>query len=780
MESRLLRYVRKIDILAPEIKLNIGGESSAKTLLGGWLTILYGAAVVSLVGYIMKNYFRTDNPMAMSHTYTQSSVNEFDLAASSYLPVLIAYHDESRASVIPFAETSKFFSVLAFRRKMNAANSFEDSRLSTVECSQLSKAQARLFDYLQASPSTQQRFSTAICTLPDQPIPLRGQFLDDEYQSFVIEVKPCLEGSSCASVEEVSKITIQLINPVSSFNQSRQKNPQELSSVSNVQYFLNPDANQHYLYEFKKNVVMDYLGLLPTWQETSSFFDLHQSKYQSSYRKNSQTSCTAADPAACQSYLSIEYRSSRVMTTISRRYKSIVEAFGEMGGVNEVLYILFALAYFRYNNSVREERIMNKVFGFFNEIEHKERKQTHPVMGQKTTDKVASKTCGQQIAEFFRNCFGPWIVCRCKRKDFDEVYKEEVMDCAKRNIASHMDVFNIIREMNNLKVICNFIFKSHHIKLVPFLEFNIFRRKLIEKREITTKHKDILLNKARILNLQGSGPVEDEELPQENLLIENSAKLFSYEQALTDLERKVLRDSRHSGQMGIEELLNCFFYRTLLETDEFLQKKTQEAECAFKTEYNIADLNRDKSNSQSEKESAEKESEQSAIENLTGSPQTKANQTQDTSNKLPSPVARRTTLKNMLGMGMSFLRTSPMKKQTILKPIQIDSPMSLPKTKSTGETGTNFRLDASLKMPQPKRLDHSECPSPKEQPSLPESKSKALNRSEKEARCEKNEARNNSNDLGSLVNSVTDYQPQPMGKKLGGFLKKLHYQPKRY
>lgn len=77
------------------------------------------------------------------------------------------------------------------------------------------------------------------------------------------------------------------------------------------------------------------------------------------------------------------------------------------------------------------------------------------------------------------------------------------------------------------------------------------------------------------------GQVRHQVETASKFLVENSAKLVSYEHALDNLERKVSKDQLSPGQGSLEDQIDKFFFETLHTTDEYLQKKTLLAEIAF-------------------------------------------------------------------------------------------------------------------------------------------------------------------------------------------------------
>ncbi len=588
MKRQFSDLFRKLDILAPEIKFNIGGESGVKTVLGGFLTIFYCLSVLVLTAYIMRTYFRTDIPMTMTQYYTREDTPAIRLAEHGMLPVLVPYRD----STTPLSADlwDSYFSLVVVRREWKRSIqdrnsqveiSFSDTEIETSPCSKLITTDAKyLFEFFKGNPLLQTLVTAyGICIKNPSLIEVVGDEWKDASSTFIVNIKPCRDKSKCVSAQESSKMKFQYLVPKSSLDHTDKDNPRRefLDIATTAQ--LNPYARQSISVVLQNNSVHDYVGIFPQWKQKLQWFDVKSVEEKTEARDAAVFGCeeqSFRNEIICPSFISFELKSSHHVFQVNRRYKNLIETFGEVGGVNEVLYIIFVLLYFRYNSLAKEELIVKKVFGFFDEVQERERRASK-LLNFSVAEQQSQLGLCTKVKQKCKSCLFSILFCLKKKKTFDEVYKEGLKESALKNIQENMNVFNIIREMNNLKVICNFLFKSHHIKLIPFLEFNIFRRKEVEKMELYDNARKS--RRGKIFSIDGH--IRHQVDAASRFLVENSAKLVSYEHALDNLEKKVSKDQLSPGQGSLDDQIDKFFFETLHTTDEYLQKKTLLAEIAF-------------------------------------------------------------------------------------------------------------------------------------------------------------------------------------------------------
>ena len=198
----------------------------------------------------------------------------------------------------------------------------------------------------------------------------------------------------------------------------------------------------------KPNEMIDYRGFFPTWTASAKIFDIKDTFFNVADRPTASTTCAPADikdVEKCPSYLEYIIQSSGHLMVVNRKYKTLSETFGELGGVNSVVLMVFLIGYLIYNIQIRKQVLLDQVYrGLIHAAE----------ANRRSRDKNETDGTG-------RFC--------CSKKTKDEQYIHELKNAASRNIMQSLDVINIVREINNLKLLTTYLLSDHHILLSPVL-----------------------------------------------------------------------------------------------------------------------------------------------------------------------------------------------------------------------------------------------------------------------------------------------------------------------
>lgn len=131
--------------------------------------------------------------------------------------------------------------------------------------------------------------------------------------------------------------------------------------------------------------------------------------------------------------------------------------------------------------------IITKVFSFITQVE---------------------KSYQEKIIEQVKVMNPPVGCCGRKIRYYIESYKDtpqlkaikELKQEALQNIESNLNIVNLVREVNNIKVLSQFLMKTRHMHLVNYLELGLFRRKLAQKRSTAVSPK--VLNSRSLSRLE--------------------------------------------------------------------------------------------------------------------------------------------------------------------------------------------------------------------------------------------------------------------------------------
>jgi len=343
-ESRIsLDWIKWLDFMSPEVKLNMGGRKGLKTFVGAAIGMVYIGIMVTAIIYALRIYFKTDNPNLMNETIQMAKYPSIDLVDNKIVPVVVAYYGLYKS--LTTAEMARYFSIETVHQLWNVTaqegsvnNGLVETIIPSVPCGQLSPEDRRVFDYLgKGSFLSSMLDEFAICTQPERSLMRVSGRTDDEIQEMVIlRIKPCrLDPSECAPLEELSQISYYIVVPEVGFEQTNFHQPFVFTPNIDKLYYIVPETAQYVTSMVKSGVILDYIGFLPSWQERARYNDLKETFNTISRRYPASIQCpqTVNDEYEdCPAYLEFTLMSSGTQLKIKRRFKTIMETFGEIGG----------------------------------------------------------------------------------------------------------------------------------------------------------------------------------------------------------------------------------------------------------------------------------------------------------------------------------------------------------------------------------------------------------------------------------------------------------------
>ena len=183
------------------------------------------------------------------------------------------------------------------------------------------------------------------------------------------------------------------------------------------------------------------------------FFEKHLRKRYSSidkvmmnskHRTEGSTECPVFNLMTCREYFNFEFMSSSRKQKVVRTYKSLTKTVSEIGGINSILllsFIYFNLAYIHF----KKRRIFTeRIFDFSNTTAQLGVNQ--PKASSITSAKVKS------------------------------AHANKLYDQANTLIREGLDIVNIVKEINNIKVVSHLLFKNYHRKLLPLVAINLKKK----------------------------------------------------------------------------------------------------------------------------------------------------------------------------------------------------------------------------------------------------------------------------------------------------------------
>lgn len=563
--NRISDYLRTFDRFAEPVNLNIDGKSGVKTLFGTFLSILHNLSLFAVFIYLLFSYYKADRPTINSAIEISNSFAETDLLEHGLMPAFV--WQKAYGYMPDVADIDKYLTaeLVVTVNKVDVLT----QKVTWATCD------PRYYSHFTTDSVYTDLLKSALCINYSDSLVVSGQIGSNTSRQVSLKFKPCVLGGACKSPSELSDLTFSMVTPIVAINHLSFYYPVSRQATIGISYgFLASLKQSHNIYT-RQSRIKDFSGIFPSWKETFNTPEVYDIRSSMMERSSSNTACTDSnlhDNAVCESYHDIVIRASNLVFTTERVYPYLYQQFAVIGGLNNLLAILFVMIYSRYNAKVKENLILKHVFGFIEELE--------VLKGAKSVG------IPQPVQNPGRKCF-----CLCKKKVLtaEERAHQQLKQSALMNMRENMDILNIVKELNQLKVLCSFFFKGRHSKVASFLELGIYQRNRFEREQMEAlggfSRRSSRSKRKNVIKLNFGSKKQSYPWP---LTLQGSAKFLNFHHALRDIEDKASQlknctknpknewekeDEHQTGILGdLEDKIDEFFFNEIMKNTESQQR----------------------------------------------------------------------------------------------------------------------------------------------------------------------------------------------------------------
>ena len=295
--------------------------------------------------------------------------------------------------------------------------SIEEIHLDVVRCDQ---ADTR-FDFIKNNPNLvgvlNQTFCFAPKTSDEQFYLLEGNPLEQFESVYNIEIWPCsLENRSlCADSDKLKVVDLLLIHPLPSIDYSKVEDYLTWIAGAGTRIKIDLNSRQLYSLEMKTVSLLKDNAFISSPKEEGAFMDVESRTVSKVHRDRLQMWCGAemvGNDMECEPYVSVRVYSSNKQKVITRVYPNVVQALSEVGGFRELVLMVLGMVYLVYDWIFDDFRrfLLDLVFG----VGH------------------SRKAFGEQVGL----------------------------------VEGSLDIVELIKELNGLKIVNRVVFQDHHIALI--------------------------------------------------------------------------------------------------------------------------------------------------------------------------------------------------------------------------------------------------------------------------------------------------------------------------
>ncbi len=357
------------DMFVPDLKLNLAGKPGVGTRLGAFVTFAFFGIFAAMAALIVMDFLDTSKPRVSQGVYQTSLPPKISFTQDKLFPMLAFRYQIFTPLKKP--DLDRFVTVDFTKIEMSLDESgavkTTMTALKTASCSEL-VAQGKL-KTIEVSTDEEREviLNGGICVdVGDADVSLGRQNKQEPfYQQVLWRVFPCSLDSGCASLAELSKVSFSSITPKPLLDLSDHGRPVRHVSLAEEINFMSASISSKVTLNLLKTELLNEAGFLQAEKLVQSYTSVESTSYTATERNPNQLTCSAGQIATrvCVPFWVQNMITGPRKMVIKRQYKGMVETFSELGGMVDMLFMLFFLPYSVYNNRVLKDSLVELVHG---------------------------------------------------------------------------------------------------------------------------------------------------------------------------------------------------------------------------------------------------------------------------------------------------------------------------------------------------------------------------------------------------------------------------------
>ena len=287
---------------------------------------------------------------------------------------------------------------------------------------------------------------------------IQGRITDDVYEEVSVEVYPCSleDATQCVDADELSRVSFIYAFGSVNADLANKQNPLKPRMDADDYFYININTGIQYQSRMMQTSIWDNEGYFFGTSKRDSYFSVEKVVTSMATRDGSELSCTKASirDRSCNWFYFFLYISGGKEARITRSYKEFIATMGDIGGVMEFVYFFVFAVYKVYNDRHRKHMMVAQVYNLHREAssslccKSKPAPDTQPYLGGKDFEAES------QI-------------------HLQDKAPPKVIDGAFELIEAKLDAVALIKQLNELTVLTNHLFKAHHLSLVPAVSLEL-------------------------------------------------------------------------------------------------------------------------------------------------------------------------------------------------------------------------------------------------------------------------------------------------------------------
>jgi len=321
------------------------------------------ALFVTLSWVTIANYLDTSRPVISYESQSLTSKPKINIKQSRLYPIIF-FNDQ--VNYLDANEVAQYVNPYIMYYRVNKEGETKMVRLKLVPCKDLiarGKTGTITAEGEGFVKTNYEKHGNCIDD-EDQLLTLGGDELEGGLETLSIGFYPCiLNDGSCKSLGTLGRLAMSVSFPTPLSNYGDYNSPIKYVTESSDFVGVSNSMMQVNYHNLRVNEVMQERGFLSKLQTTHSFVSVDKSTTQIRTRDATQTTCTEAAFDFCMPYILHNFVMTNNKQKVVRSYKGFVESISEIGGMIDLIYLVFGMAYSIYHSTAVKAYFVKEVYG---------------------------------------------------------------------------------------------------------------------------------------------------------------------------------------------------------------------------------------------------------------------------------------------------------------------------------------------------------------------------------------------------------------------------------
>ena len=364
----ILNELKKADILAKPVQLTIDGNGSYKTVQGAVLSITFILITFFCSLQILEGLLNPSAKPIISDLLEEEVANysSVDLRRHRYFTAFLLRSVDTEA---PLADPQNYFHFRVARVLVDSVRGSKKMfEMKVVPCREFTKS-----DFLEHFRSFESTSESAInqylnygyCTDPrvETDLTIHGrQLTDEDYSYLQIDVFPCSSLQTCSSSPaDLGLVKLEVSAPSNRIRYGNREQP----IVDTVGFLYSGQVSLEHTQHIDFSLMTVELYNYKTHRNYKQLFAeyLHLNREATSVSSRTGQTCKPGElQTTCQPFLQIKLAPAGSRRTTFRKYRGIIDAMAEIGGIKETLFMLASFIYLLHHSKKTKTYLVESIF----------------------------------------------------------------------------------------------------------------------------------------------------------------------------------------------------------------------------------------------------------------------------------------------------------------------------------------------------------------------------------------------------------------------------------